>query len=271
MPLKHFTETMLVVLLGIAIMLTGLAVSLLPPIPDGSLPWTILFIITILYPLLLYPFLRVNRADYIFRLLHFFPVAMVLLWLVVELLMLAFAPAAVVLTIITWSGCLFLVAVGFFYVILFCLHVIRRRVPRLSSLLTLLVLFTLAGVTNAQFQWNRQVASLVNGRNLIAWIGSSSSSSQQHSSLPLPKSANPQEEAWRQKLRDAQRMSASGGILAHQSGSIVAQLSSSSVIAEGHHPKRLPSAGMDMSGLILFFVAGYCGALHQRAQKRFVR
>src|SRR3989344_1550546 len=84
MPLKHLTETVLIVVLGIITIVTGILTDTLPLLPNGIIPWAILLGATLLYPLVLYPLLRSNRADYFFRALHFAPAFMVLLWLLIQ-------------------------------------------------------------------------------------------------------------------------------------------------------------------------------------------
>src|SRR3989338_4009325 len=93
MPLKHFTETFLVVLLGAVIALTGLLAATLPPLPEGALPWGVLFVLSIIYPLLLLPLFQRRRADNSFRLLHWFPAMLLLVWLFSRILPLTTAPA----------------------------------------------------------------------------------------------------------------------------------------------------------------------------------
>src|SRR5438552_2256650 len=86
MPLKHSTETTLIVILAIVTMLTGVACAVLPPPTAQPIPWAILFVATIAYPLALEPFFRQRRADYAFRLLHLAPALMLILWLALTLL-----------------------------------------------------------------------------------------------------------------------------------------------------------------------------------------
>ena len=84
MPLKHFTETFLVVVLGAVIALTGLLTATLPNLPDGALPWAVLFILSVVYPLSLYSLFQRRRADNTFRNLHWFPAGMLLVWLMLQ-------------------------------------------------------------------------------------------------------------------------------------------------------------------------------------------
>ena len=86
MPLKHTTETFLVFLLGIVILIVGLLLPTLPDLPAGAVPWTILFVLTLLYPLSLFFLFRNRRADHALRLLHWFPAAMMLVWITIYVL-----------------------------------------------------------------------------------------------------------------------------------------------------------------------------------------
>ena len=103
MPLKHATETFLVFLLGAVILLTGLLLSTLPDLPAGAVPWTILFVLSILYPLALFALFRRRRADHAFRLLHWFPALMLLLWLGVEIVALEVPRAYSFIGWYTWG------------------------------------------------------------------------------------------------------------------------------------------------------------------------
>lgn len=136
------------ILLGIAICLFGFLTSLLPSIESGGLrPWSIVFVCAVFYPLLLRRTLRTNRADYEFRALHWFPALIVLLWLLLELSV----PYATSLSYLKlgffflWS--LPLVILGIALLVIFSLHVIRRRVPRIVSLSLLLCLFVGVALT----------------------------------------------------------------------------------------------------------------------------
>ena len=84
MPLKHTTESTLIVILALVIAVTGLLASTLPSLPEGGLPWAILLVLAALYPILLMPLFKARRADTPFRTLHWFPVAMLLLWFAIE-------------------------------------------------------------------------------------------------------------------------------------------------------------------------------------------
>lgn len=141
-PLKHRTETAFIVLLGVVLCVFGFLTSLLPALASGGLrPWSIVFATAVFYPLLFRRTLRINRADYEFRALHWFPAFIVLLWLVLELSV-PYVPTLHYLQLgffFFWS--LPLVTLGVALLVIFSLHVIRRRVSRVTSLTVLLLLF----------------------------------------------------------------------------------------------------------------------------------
>ncbi len=148
-PLKHSTETAYLLFLGLAICIAGVAAALLPPIPAGTTYWAILLAISVLYPLVLSRTFKSNRADYEFRVLHWFPAGIFILWFVLQLL----SPRIDMIRIFAlgffflWS--LPLVALGIAFIIIFAIHVLRRSRVRVTSLLVFLVLFT-AGALYAE-------------------------------------------------------------------------------------------------------------------------
>src|SRR3989344_3801783 len=103
MPLKHFTETFLVVVLAAAMALTGLLIATLPPLPEGALPWGVLFVISIIYPLSLYGLFQNRSADNFFRNLHWFPALMLLGWLSLQGLLLTDASRAGTVALYSWG------------------------------------------------------------------------------------------------------------------------------------------------------------------------
>jgi hypothetical protein len=271
MPLKHLTETVLISALAAVVLLTGVLVSLLPALPGGFTPWIILFLLTIAYPLSLYGMLRKNRADYWFRALHFLPAIIVLLWLLVETAASRIATMAPLAHSFTWGFAVVPVILSLLLLAAFCLHVIRRRVPRLSILSLLLVLFLLlAGYDVLHPHWKRQFAANAGWLLATASVSSQASPSSQSISssmiAQLPRSSVPEEEAWRQKLRAV--ASAQGRISASATGTVAAVLSGAPVRLPGH-PKHLPSAGAGFEGFAAFFLAGYCAVIQKRARRRF--
>jgi hypothetical protein len=270
MPLKHCTETLLIVCLAAVMIVAGIALSTLPDLPAGAPAWAVLMALALAYPIALYPALRRNRADYEFRALHFLPALFVLLWLVIQITSQKIPDARSLSSALTWGYTGIPVSIFFFLLILFVLQVIRRRVPRLTFLLLLFVPYAAAAVLSEQApSWNTQLASALWG-----WTGSGTSSMgqiAQNTQRSLPKSADPDEEEWRQKLRDrdaADRASSS----ALSSSSVIAlgakSSSSTPLIAMKPTNGTLPSAGPGMELLGSIVVAAYCGVLHQRAKRR---
>jgi len=300
MPLKHFTETVLIVLLGCMTLVTGVAMDTLPLLPEGALPWAIAFAIALLYGLSLYPLLKKNRADNSFRILHFLPAAMLVLWLVIELLTLKFPQALTVHHWYTWGWSVVVVVLCFLFFIAFCLNVIRRRVPRIALLLLLLVPFTgLAFASEQYYHWDQKVSSIVWQGNWWDLVGTGTiiaGTQKPGDNANLDPSDNPQEEAWRRRLRalDERRRSiaeekdgkSSSSKVSSKASSKALVASSSSRVAsstrssEGQQssgreiaqvktpPPRLPTSGGEMSGLVFAMLAGYTTVLHRRAAKR---
>lgn len=161
MPLKHSTETAYILLLALVIGAAGFLVSLLPAYPAGMPYWAILLTIFVLYPIIFTPTFRNNRADYEFRLLHWFPAAILLLWLVLQLS----APKFKILHILNlgflflWS--LPLVALGIVFIIIFAFHVIRRCTFRVTALVLLLALFIAGAVSAEGLGWNNKLQAAI--------------------------------------------------------------------------------------------------------------
>lgn len=161
MPLKHSTETAYILLLALVICVAGFLTSLLPPYPTGMPYWAILLTIFVLYPLIFTPTFRNNRADYEFRMLHWFPAAILLLWLALQFL----APKFKIMHILhlgflfLWS--LPLVALGIVFIIIFAFHVIRRRTFRVTVLLLLLTLFIAGAVSAEGLGWNNRLQAAI--------------------------------------------------------------------------------------------------------------
>src|SRR3989344_8787739 len=112
MPLKHFTETFLIVVLAAAIALTGLLMATLSPLPEGALPWGVLFVISIIYPLSLYGLFQERRADNFFRNLHWFPALMLLGWLSLQGVLFSDGSLAGKVALYTWGWTLAAVVLG---------------------------------------------------------------------------------------------------------------------------------------------------------------
>ena len=145
-PLKHSTETAYMLVLGLAICIAGIAAALLPAIPVGTKYWAILLTLSVLYPLALTRSFKTNRADYEFRVLHWFPAGIFIVWFVLQLL----SPRIEIIRILSlgffflWS--LPLVALGIAFIIIFAVHVLRRSRSRVTVLSLFLAIFILGAV-----------------------------------------------------------------------------------------------------------------------------
>lgn len=270
MPLKHLTETLLILVLAVLTVLAGIVVSVLPPLPSGWLPWGVVLAIALAYPIALAAFLRRNRADNAFRVLHLLPAGIVVLWALLQLLASYVPYASSILTGFLWGHAAIPVLLALTVLAAFCLHVIRRRVPRLAGLGVLAAIFAGFVVLSQDRGWGTQLAGVVGGTGKIA-------SSAQASSKNLAPSSVPAEEEWRQKLRDVESKSSSSPSGSSVSIGAVSSVSSRSsalssrpAIADATPPNRLPTSGFGAESIATLFVAGYCGVLHRRAAKRVI-
>lgn len=264
MPLKHLTETLLVIVLSVAVLATCVALSVTPLPPEGLLPWAIIFVLSLIYPLSLYSLFRQSRADYWFRVLHFLPTFISLLWIALAFARIRMPQAGVALTVLTsWYG-LIPIVLSLLAIAIFCLHVIRRRVPRLSAIGALMAAFLLFTVASRQDPFKKKVLQLAS-TVIRAQIPGTSTGSDKN----LGHSANPAEEAWRQKLREQQQKAEQSS---HSSSLKSVSVSSRPPLVHQDlkPPKKLVSAGMaeDVAGLGILFVATYCGFLHHRARRK---
>ncbi len=302
MPLKHATETFFVFLLGVIIAVTGFFAALLPALPTGIIPWAVLFVLALLYPLFLSPIFRRDRADYYFRLLHWVPVAILLVWFLLQTATLYFPALSSVLVILTWGWTLPLVALGFVLITLFCLHVIRRREQRIALLLVALVPFTALALAFefSEDDWNAQIASMLwnggawsqllgTGSHLLTKVEPTTSGTGELANLA--KSEDESEEAWRQRLRAIERRRERIEKRLEQGSSVSSEDESSSSSDEpdlafvdmpdpeitgtggelrdvDSKPNALPASGGGMAAMSILMIAGYTSTLHKRALAR---
>lgn len=273
MPLKHDTETRLTILLGAMIALAGCVCAFLPPVSVSVWPWGVSIGLSVAYPLLLYPFLQSRRADTPFRLLHFFPAFLLLLWVLLELIASAVPAMQIWQTIYTLGWSAAGVLVGFALLIAFCVRVLRQRTARIFALLTLLVLFLALGTWSDKHDWDRLLATtLWNGRR-FAVLDSGATGNLLHSSDPL-------EEQWRIELRlmEQRRMAlvrgATGSLAdvavrapergAHIASTVVRAQTGTELLT----PPHLPTSGFGMETLVLVCAAGACTAVHHKSMRR---
>jgi len=288
MPLKHATETLLVFLLGVFLVIIGVLTATLPSLPEGALPWGVLMVIAVLYPLFLTRPFRRNRADYAFRWLHWFPAFILLLWLGLELIGIAYPSAKVTSSVFTWGWTLPFVALGFVGVIAFCLHVIRRRLPRILLLLAVFLPFVvLATISERGPQWEQKLAQVLweaqwlHGLNgTLAGTGTEIAMKDEKEPKNLEESEDPAEEAWRERLRAFEERRQQIAIkMAEQEqegeepqGPVETPAPQTGTGREFREaitsPTALPSSGAGIGFLMLTMGMGYCGVLHQRARRR---
>ncbi|MEI8230928.1 MAG: hypothetical protein WCG83_07390 [Candidatus Peregrinibacteria bacterium] len=288
MPLKHTTETFLIFLLGVAILVTGILIPTLPDLPAGAVPWAFLFILALLYPVALFLLFRSRRADHIFRVLHWYPAAMLLVWLILEIVALEKPRLLLFVDWYSYGWTLPAVALAFIFLIGYCLQVIRRRLPRIILLLAAFIPFTVLAFTSQQSQllekqlasvlWDNRVIRSLEGKEFLGF--------QVAKQLPvnqnLASSEDSSEEAWRVKLRDAeglrakalvrrnQRKNSNTAIVAEQDAATAASASGKLIAAVGR-TKKLPSAGPeDIAVLGVLLLAAYAAVLQRRAVLRSV-
>lgn len=294
MPLKHATETFLVLLLGVMILVTGLLLSTLPDLPLGILPWLLLFILSLIYPIALLPFLKSNRADYSFRWLHWTPAIMLLLWIILQFLSLTFYRILFLADLLTWSWALLGVTLAFVLLIAYCFQVVRRRNPRIGLLLLFYVLFAGMGIASSEafswgdelqaFLWERPVwddlakRHVTGSSSLLGWLVGGPEGS-------LEPSEDVKEERWREQMRALERRRERiRERLKQREADILAGRSSSSILVDGSDrsetgtgkelsevdtkPTKLPSSGGGFETLAMGMLALYTGTLHKRAARR---
>jgi hypothetical protein len=270
MPLKHDTETWLVLLLGALTVVAGIVCMFLPPVSVALWPWAVAFVISLIYPLALYPYLKERRADNAFRFLHFAPAAIFLLWLFADLAAGASGSLAPVQQWLTWNGGFLPVAAVLLLLVLFCLSVIRQRQSRLMALGLLLLLLIAFGVLNGRYHWDSMLAAKLWGHSGSLMIAGDATMTGATTSAA--------ETRWRAQLRlmeERRRALEDGtGAIAHdpdvqgsRSGSVIAGGMTSSV-GPSTPPPRLPPAGPTADVLIFLTMSGFTGALHRRSMRR---
>ncbi len=238
MPLKHTTETTLVVVLAVAMALAGIVVAVLSLLTSPWMLWIAAFFISLAYPLILYPHFRDRRADYEFRLLHFAPAFFLLLWLLLTVLTPVIPFFGVVRAFMTLWWALPLVLLGFLLLAWFALHVIRQWPRRIGALLLIFLPFAFLAFLGQKMEWNRQIAAILDTNT---GTGSSVSSG--------PIAAN----------------SARSGITITSKGMSrppVAMGSSSS------KPPQLPHAGVGLELFAMMVPAATCAAAQLKAMRR---
>ncbi len=285
MPLKHFTETFLVVVLGAVIAFTGLMTATLPDLPHGALPWAILFVLSVAYPLSLHSMFQKRRADNLFRNLHWFPAGILLVWLLLQGVVLGSSIEADSIRFYTWAWTLPAVVVAFVAIILFCLKVIRRRVPRLVFLALIFVPFAAVALVSEKggnfeeditaMLWNSDLMESTGSGLLASWMGKTEEKN-------LDPSEDKDEEEWRSRLRmqqrreeriaarmddDAKKPSKPTKHEDKEDKKPMLSGTGEELRNTGTMPEKLPDSGFGWSTIILTMVALYSATLHRSLKK----
>lgn len=257
--------------LGIVIAATGFVCALLPAFPAGIFYWCIAFALTVLYPLLLASFFKANRADYEFRMLHWTPAAITVLWLFFELLSYRFevAHTAQIGFFALWS--LPLVALGIVLAIVFSAHVIRRRDVRITFLVLLLAGYSAFAYAAQVNGWNEPLQAALFPQGGISTVAANGyrSLAGLFSNLKFPgidgttSSSIAMSSAPSSMIAAATSSRSASAAMASDAATTVATVASSK-------PHRLTKTGPEetLGFLIVTLLAGYCMVLHTRARNR---
>lgn len=283
MPLKHTTETLLVFLLAAAMVAVGIVIPTLAALPAGIVPWAIAFVLAAAYPLALSWLFRTNRADYTFRMLHWAPAALLLLWLLLQAVILVLPSVQPVLNWYTWGWTLPGVATGFFLLGYFCISVLRRWTQRLVLLAVAFLPFMAGAVATEYYGWNTQIASVLWQGDWWQVTGMSDIAMLDEPEKNLGASADPAEESYRERLRSiedrreriAERLEErrqSESSLQAEIDEIQDAGSSSGIVYDigqaSSLPAKLPDSGFGWSAIILTIAGAYSAAVHARTRKR---
>ncbi|PIQ76614.1 hypothetical protein COU78_02820 [Candidatus Peregrinibacteria bacterium CG10_big_fil_rev_8_21_14_0_10_49_24] len=283
MPLKHTTETLLVFLLAAVMVAVGIVIPTLVALPTGIVPWAVAFVLAVAYPLSLSRLFRTNRADYAFRMLHWAPAALLLLWLLLQAVTLALPAFQPVLSWYTWGWTLPGVATGFFLLGYFCIKVLRRWTQRFALLTVAFLPFMVGAVATEYYGWNTQIASVLWQGDWWQITGMSDIAMVDEPEKNLAASEDPAEESYRERLRsiedrrarvaerlEERRQSQSS---LHAEMEKIQEDASASEIAydigqSSSMPAKLPDAGIGWGAILLPMAGAYCAALHARTRKR---
>ncbi len=287
MPLRHSTETALLLVLALVIALTGILSSTLPPIPAGGLPWLLSMILAVAYPVILTPLFRARRADTPLRTMHWYPAFILLLWFFLEVFALYVPSAQVLQQYFTVAWTLPAVAIGIIALVVYCLRVIRRRIPRIAVMLLLLVPYAAVGMISARgAYYEGEIAAVLWSGDWWQVFGSGAAIPSARWSLAgkgtsladLEASEDVSEERWRDKLRAAERRSsreADRKSQAKSEGKTASAMSKASSTSSAplwrqtsSAPAALPSSGGALEVIAISMIALYSGVLHDRARRR---
>lgn len=274
--------------LGLAICAAGIAAALLPAIPVGTKYWAILLTLSFLYPIGLTRTFKHNRADYEFRLLHWFPAGIFMLWFALQLI----GPRIEIIRILAlgffflWS--LPLVALGIAFICIFAVHVLRRSRLRVTTLVIFLALFTVGALYAEGTNLNPRLQAAVFPKNMPSFASVRTAIGNLRATLGLKSGTSGILVAGTDGSSSSSLVSSRSSAAIAMASSKSSSLSSSfqmptsfsssvsrSTIASlppvigdknpGHLTKSGPESVAVLGATLL---AGYFGLLHARAKKR---
>jgi len=266
MPLKHGQETRLVFFLGVAIVAAGVAIATLPPLPEGALQWSGAFLISFLYPLLLHPLLRKHRADYAFRMLHWMPMWILIIWLVLQLIGLFISGLSFLVLWVSWGWALPLVTLGFFSLFVFCMHVIRCRKLRVTLLALTFLPFAVLAILSEQsdIDFNRKIVATVWNAPMWEMLEQAPEMGGNHSQV----ASNENQEPIDRDEPDASSSSSDAKEIMELMPPLPSALQPGGTGAHMRDieskPNGLPQSGFGWSAIIVLLLAAYCGTLHAK-------
>lgn len=276
MPLKHSTETFLIAVLVVLIVLAGLVVRVLWMLGTSMLLWWAApLIITLLYPLLLHPLLKSSRAEYSLRALHFAPFLIVLIGFLLSVGAAKLPFLVRLASFYAFGGSLAAVAFALFLLMRFCMAVLRQWNRRLGVLTALFIPFLAGGIAWEAWQGGALPGGLFAG-NSSSVASSTAPVVAVTSSVNTSPSSHSTEELLRMQLR---RMARRKDRLAAQSGAVSVVAAVRGVLAAStlsrqkpkpiaYDPDQLPASGFGIEPLALTMLAGYTALLHERARRR---
>lgn len=248
MPLKHATETALILLLGIMMILAGVTCALLPPVETMVWPWVLAAAVFAAYPAAIFPLLKKRRAEYTLRMLHWAPLCLLVLWLCIDILA---GPLPFFRTIERWytaGWSIVPVCAALVLLFLYCLQVVRRRLKR-GLLLGALTVWLVAGAAASQLlHWQTDMARFL-------W---------------MQEGQYAHDTDWRAALRAGEGESEPVAVYATLEGAMWANLLSGSRPMTAPPPPHLPTSGSGFGMLALTLTACYCATMHRSAQRRIL-
>lgn len=263
------------IFLGLVICVAGIAAALLPAIPEGTMYWALLLGLSILYPLILARTFKSNRADYEFRVLHWFPACIFMLWFVLQLLSPRFDIIRIFALGFFYLWSLPLVALGIAFMSIFALHVLRRSRLRVTTLVVFFSLFTIGALYAESANLNPRLQAMVfpdkpqlfaSVRASLVRLRASLGMQSDVSVLQIARSESSSSSRIASSFRSRNVVAVTSSLSSSMSRSAVASLPP--VIADKNPGHLTKSGPEDIAVLGLTLLAGYAAVLHARAKKR---